>query len=56
MLLQTQVAAMQVQIKAIHEAEELVRQERHNLRHRLQTVTELVARGDRQAALDVRCV
>lgn len=53
MLLQTQVAAMQVQIKAIHEAEELVRQERHNLRHRLQTVTELVARGDRQAAMDV---
>lgn len=33
-------------------AEDAIRTERHDLRHRLQTVTELVSRGDRGTALD----
>ena len=37
MLLQTQVAAMQGRMNAIQAAEEQMRQERHDLRHRLQT-------------------
>ena len=52
MLLQTQVAAMQGRMNAIQAAEEQMRQERHDLRHRLQTATELVARGKNQEAVD----
>lgn len=47
-----QLSALQNRMEAVKAAEESIRTERHDLRHRLQTVTELVARGDRDAALD----
>ena len=47
-----QALALQSRMEAVRVAEDVIRTERHNLRHRLQTVAELVARGDKNAALD----
>lgn len=47
-----QLSALQNRMEAVKAAEDAIRMERHDLRHRLQTVTELVARGDKGAALD----
>ncbi|WP_204862795.1 sensor histidine kinase [Pseudoflavonifractor phocaeensis] len=43
---------MKEKLQRVKEVEEGVRIQRHDLRHQLQAVTELVARGDREAALD----
>ena len=47
-----QLSALQSRMDAVRVAENAIRTERHDLRHRLQAVAELVARGDREAALD----
>ena len=47
-----QVSALQKRMDAIRGAEEMVRVERHDLRHRLLTVGELVKKGKTRAALD----
>ena len=46
-----QLSALQSRIEAVQAAEHAIRMERHDLRHRLQAVAELVARGDEDAAL-----
>lgn len=51
-LLQVQISALKEKLQKVKEVEESVRIQRHDLRHQLQTVTELVARGDKDAALD----
>lgn len=50
-LLTVQIAALKEKLERVKEVEEDVRIQRHDLRHQLQTVTELVARGDQEAAL-----
>lgn len=47
-----QVSALRSRMEAVKAAENAIRTERHDLRHRLQAVTELVLRGDKDAALD----
>lgn len=47
-----QLSALQSRMEAVQAVENAIRTERHDLRHRIQTVIELVARGDREAALD----
>lgn len=47
-----QLSALQSRMEAVRTAEDAIRTERHDLRHRLQTAMELVARGDETAALD----
>lgn len=47
-----QVSALQSRMEAVRAAENAIRTERHDLRHRLQTVAELVGRGDKEAALN----
>ncbi len=47
-----QVSALRSRMEAVKAAEHAIRTERHDLRHRLQTVAELVSRGDKDAALD----
>ena len=47
-----QLSALQSRMEAVKAAEDAIRTERHDLRHRLQAVAELVARGDKDAALD----
>ena len=47
------LSAVQERMEANRLAEEALRIERHDLRHRLQTAAELVARGSRQEALDL---
>lgn len=47
-----QLSALQSRMEAVKAAENAIRTERHDLRHRLQTVTELVSRGDKDAALN----
>lgn len=47
-----QLSALQSRMEAIKAAENAIRTERHDLRHRLHAVTELVARGDKDAALN----
>ena len=47
-----QLSALQSRMEAVKAAEHAIRTERHDLRHRLQTVAELVSRGDKDAALD----
>ena len=46
-----QLSALQSRMEAVRAAEHAIRMERHDLRHRLQAVAELVARGDEDAAL-----
>lgn len=52
MLLMVQISALKEKLQRVKEVEERIRIQRHDLRHQLQTVAELVARGDREAALD----
>ena len=47
-----QLSALQSRMDAVKAAENAIRTERHDLRHRLQAVAELVSRGDKDAALD----
>ncbi len=47
-----QVSALRSRMEAVKAAENAIRTERHDLRHRLHAVTELVSRGDKAAALD----
>ena len=47
-----QLSALQSRMEAVKAAENAIRTERHDLRHRLQAVAELVSRGDKYAALD----
>ena len=46
-----QLSALQSRMEAVRAAESAIRTERHDLRHRLQTVAELVSRGDKDTAL-----
>lgn len=52
LLLSTQLSALQSRIDSTRAAEEAIRLERHDLRHRLQTVAELAEKGDSQSILD----
>ena len=45
------LSALQSRIEAVKAAEESIRVERHDLRHRLQTLTTLIIRGDQETAL-----
>ncbi|RHT72479.1 hypothetical protein DW741_06085 [Ruminococcaceae bacterium AM28-23LB] len=51
MLLTVQISALKEKLQTVQEVEEDIKIQRHDLRHRLQTVTELVARGDTESAL-----
>lgn len=46
-----QLSALRSRMKAVNVSEDIIRMERHDLRHRLQVVAELVAREDRSEAL-----
>lgn len=50
-LLTIQISALKEKLQKVKEVEEGIRIQRHDLRHQLQAVTELVAQGDRDAAL-----
>ena len=50
-LLTVQISALKEKLQQVKEVEGGIRIQRHDLRHQLQTVTKLVARGDREAAL-----
>lgn len=47
-----QLSALQSRMEAVKAAEDVIRTERHDLRHRLQAVAELVSRGDSKTALE----
>ena len=47
-----QVSALRSRMEAVRAAENAIRTEHHDLRHRLQAVAELVSRGDKDTALD----
>ena len=47
-----QVSALRSRMEAVKAAEDAIRTERHDLRHRLQAAAELVSRGDSNAALE----
>lgn len=47
-----QLSALRSRMEAVKAAEDAIRTERHDLRHRLQAVAELVARGEEKPALD----
>lgn len=47
-----QLSALQSRMEAVKAAENVIRTERHDLRHRLQAVRELVLRGDKETALE----
>ena len=51
-LLAVQISALKEKVRRVKEVEEGIRIQRHDLRHQLQTATELVARGDREEALE----
>lgn len=51
-LLTVQISALKDKLQKVKEVEEGIRIQRHDLRHQLQTVTELVSRGDTDAALN----
>ena len=51
-LLTVQISALKEKLQRVREVEESIRIQRHDLRHQLQAVAELVARGDREAALE----
>ena len=50
-LLTVQISALKEKLQTVQEVEEDIKIQRHDLRHQLQTVTELVARGDTESAL-----
>ena len=47
-----QLSALQSRMEAVKAAEDIIRTERHDLRHRIQAVMEMVARGEEKSALD----
>ena len=51
-LLTMQISALKEKLQKVKELEEGIRIQRHDLRHQLQTVTELISHGDKDAALD----
>ena len=51
-LLTMQISALKEKMQNVKEVEEGIRIQRHDLRHQLQTVTELLAQGERDAALN----
>ena len=51
-LLTVQISALREKLHEMEEVEERIRVQRHDLRHQLQTVAELLSRGDRESALD----
>lgn len=51
-LLAVQISALKEKMQKVNEMEEDVRIQRHDLRHQLQAVAELVAQGNRDAALE----
>lgn len=51
-MLQVQVDALRLRTAEVNSAAEAVSLEKHDLRHRLSAVAELIRRGDRQEALD----
>lgn len=51
-LLTIQISVLKEKLQKSKEVEENIRIQRHDLRHQLQAVTELVAQGDRNAALE----
>ena len=51
-LLTVQISALKEKVQRIKEVEEGIRIQRHDLRHQLQVVTELVARGEKEAAME----
>ena len=51
-LLAVQISALKEKVQRVKEVEEGIRIQRHDLRHQLQAVTELVVQGDREAALE----
>lgn len=51
-LLTVQISALKTKLQSVKEVEEGIRIQRHDLRHQLQTVAELVAQGNQQSALD----
>ena len=51
-IMAVQISALKEKLQKVQEVENGIRIQRHDLRHQLQTVTELVTRGERQAALD----
>lgn len=50
-LLAIQISALKEKLKKVREVEEDIRIQRHDLRHQLQVVVELVSRGEKEAAL-----
>ena len=50
-LMTMQISALKEKLQEVKEVEEGIRIQRHDLRHQLQTVTGLLAQGDRNAAL-----
>ncbi|HIT57125.1 MAG TPA: GHKL domain-containing protein [Candidatus Galloscillospira stercoripullorum] len=46
-----QLSALQSRMEAVRLAEDAIRTERHDLRHRLQTAMELMSRGEKDAAM-----
>lgn len=51
-LLSVQIMALKEKVQSVKEIEEEIRVQRHDLRHRLQVVKGLVARGDQETALN----
>lgn len=51
-LLTMQISALKEKLQKVKEVEDGIRIQRHDLRHQLQAVIELVSRGDKDAALD----
>lgn len=51
-LLTVQISALKEKLQRVKEMEEGIRIQRHDLRHHLLTAAELVARGEREAALE----
>lgn len=47
-----QLSALKSRMETVKATEDIIRMDRHDLRHRLQVVTELVSRGDTETALD----
>ena len=51
-LLTVQISALKEKLRRVKEVEDEIQIKRHDLRHQLQTVIELVAQGNRDAALE----
>ena len=51
-IMAVQISALKEKLQKVQEVEDGIRIQRHDMRHQFQTVTELLTRGERQAALD----